>query len=187
MAVVAHKATKTDVRDPTFALRSALEDFKATLSKEQESEYRSAALKPDTSTVIAFVGKLDQTASSRTGRCVSSRLLNFLDALQQFTGIVDTFVSSNPAIAALIWGGVRTTILAASNISSFFVKITELAMEVGKLCPVYAQFGNLYPCSIQLQHALRVLRLDHTDVYQSHRCIEPGRMVGGLGTPCLPV
>ena len=45
-------------------------------------------------------------------------------------------------------------ILAASNISSFFVKITELVMEVGKLCPAYAQFGDIYPGSIQLQHAL---------------------------------
>ena len=35
MALVVHKATKTDVSDPTSALRSALADFEGTLSKEQ--------------------------------------------------------------------------------------------------------------------------------------------------------
>ncbi|KAK5242634.1 hypothetical protein LTR11_011737 [Exophiala xenobiotica] len=82
------------------------------------------------------------------------RLVTFLDALQQFTGIDDTFVSSDPTIAALVWGGVRTALLAASNIGSFFGKVTHLIMEVGKFCPAYTSFAHLYPSSVELQSAL---------------------------------
>ena len=39
------------------------------------------------------------------------RLITFLESVQQFSGIVDVFVSSNPQMAALVWGGVKFALL----------------------------------------------------------------------------
>ncbi|KAJ6014718.1 hypothetical protein N7540_009309 [Penicillium herquei] len=82
------------------------------------------------------------------------RLCSFLSAAQQFTGVVETFVSSNPTIAALIWGGLKTAILVASNVSSYFEKVTRMIMGVGRSCPTFQQFGQLYPGCVGLQGAL---------------------------------
>lgn len=155
MALPLARVTKSDAQDPTSTLRSALEESRATLSPEQELQYDAAAIRPHPSTVIAFVREMDETISFGTrGRRVSNTMLTFLDALQQFTGIVDTFVSSNPTITAIVWGSVRTAILFASNIGDFFIKLTELIMRVGQMCPVYANFAGLYLTSTRVQHAL---------------------------------
>lgn len=42
---------------------------------------------------------------------MASRLQNTLQFIQQFSGVVDTFVSADPSTAALAWGGVKFTIL----------------------------------------------------------------------------
>ena len=152
--VVATTSTAKTTSAPTSSLSAALKEFEATLDSDQKSQYHATSTKPDASSVIAFVGRLDETAygSNRTG--VSSRLLTFLNTIQQFTDIVETFVSSNPTIAALVWGGVKTTILAASNINSFFGQVTSMIIEVGKLCPAYSSFGHLFPDCVELQSAL---------------------------------
>ena len=85
---------------------------------------------------------------------MSSRLCTFLNATQQFSGIVGTFVSSNPATAAIVWGSVKFAIVAASNVSSYFEKVTALLMDLGKLCPTYEKFAHLFPGCLDLQNAL---------------------------------
>lgn len=154
MALVVPKTSKSNTNDPTSSLSLALKYFEATLNGDQKTQYHASTTKPDASSVISFVGRLDESARGKNRTGVSSRLITFLDGLQQFTGVIDTFVSSHPTIAALLWGGVRTTILASSNISSFFGKVTKMIMEISKFCPAYASFGNLYPDSIELQNAL---------------------------------
>lgn len=140
--------------DPTQSLNTALENFQKTLTEEQKREFQNSTTTPDIASVIEFVAEIDARNSSTTRRCVAPRLCTFLEATQQFTGVVDTFVSSNPIIAALVWGGVKTAILTASNVASYFDKVTSMIMRIGKSSPTYQQFGQLYPCCIGLQRAL---------------------------------
>lgn len=154
MAVVVSAQPSLQLSDPTAALKQALVGFENILTDDEKQQYRSSSTKPDASSVITFVAQIDANNSKRAGRCVAPRLYTFLEAIQQFTSIVDTFVSSNPKIAALIWGGVKTTILIACNIASYFDKITVMIMTVGKYCPTYQQFGQLYPSCVGLQLAL---------------------------------
>jgi len=49
---------------------------------------------------------------------------------------------------------VKTALLAASNVSHYFDKATEMIMKIGKLCPTYQSFGQLYPGCVELQSAL---------------------------------
>ena len=145
--------SRTHISDPTSSLRVSLKDFESTLSENQKSHFSRDFGKLDQNTVISFITEIDQTQGTMQ-RSVSSRLCTFLEAVQKFAGIVDTFVSSNPSIAALVWGGVKTTLLATSHVSSYFDKVTNLIMEIGRMCPPYQSFGALYPGCVELQKAL---------------------------------
>jgi NACHT domain. len=140
--------------DPTQSLNAALKNFENTLTEEQKREFQKSTTAPDIASVIEFVAEIDARNSSTTRRCVAPRLCTFLEATQQFTGVVDTFISSNPIVAALVWGGIKTAILTASNVASYFDKVTNMIMRIGKSSPTYQQFGLLYPGSTGLQSAL---------------------------------
>jgi len=154
MALTLTTDSNLPAANPTAPLAEALQSFDKILSEEQQQHYRSNFSKPDASSVIAFVSKVDADNKGRAGKCVAPRLCTFLEAIQQFSDVVGTFVNSNPTIAALVWGGVKTAILTASNVASYFDKITSLIMTVGRSCPTYKQFGLLYPGSVDLQKAL---------------------------------
>jgi Skp family chaperone for outer membrane proteins len=154
MALVVSHRPKSHVADPTAPLKQALMSFENILTEEQKKQYQASSIKPNASSVLSFVAEVDENNKGRGSRCVAPRLYTFLDAAQQFTSVVDTFVSSNPTIAALVWGGVKMAVLTASNIASYFDKVTSLIMDIGKVCPTYQQFGQLYPGCVGLQQAL---------------------------------
>ncbi|KAJ5707539.1 hypothetical protein N7488_007340 [Penicillium malachiteum] len=103
--------------DPTQNLTNALENFRNALTNDEKRQFQGNTTKPDAASVIDFVKHVDNINNRTMTQCVSMRLCTFLSAAQQFTGVVDTFISANPTIAALIWGGLKTAILVASNVS----------------------------------------------------------------------
>ncbi|KAJ5911088.1 uncharacterized protein N7473_000391 [Penicillium subrubescens] len=117
-------------------------------------QYQANATTPGPSSINEFVRIIDESKSKTTMRCMGSRLCTFLDKTQQFAGVADTFVSSNPSIAALVWGSVKMAILTANNVASYFEKVTNLIMSISKLCPIYEKFGGLYPGCVELQNEL---------------------------------
>ncbi|KAL9122299.1 MAG: hypothetical protein Q9187_001147 [Circinaria calcarea] len=139
---------------PEVSLTQALHEYNAILTDEQKRLLQSHHGHPDASAVITLTVDIDRKNSGRRSRCVGTRLITFLESVQQFTTIVDTFASSNPDIAALVWGGVKLALLAANNFTSFFDKLSTLFMNIGSTCPRFTQFGLLYPSSIGLQRAL---------------------------------
>ena len=66
---------------------------------------------------MQFTASLDRANSGRRGASVASRLYALLLAVQSFVGVVDTFVSADPAVAALVWGAVKLTMLVRLFIS----------------------------------------------------------------------
>jgi hypothetical protein len=154
MALTLRSPAKSSPPDPTESLKQALKSFENTLTDARRQLYHQACAIPDATSVVKFVTQLDQDNDGRARRCFAPRLLTFLNAVRQFSDVVDSFVSSNPHIAGLVWGGVKTAILAASNVASYFEKITDLIMRIGRFCPVYDDFGALYPGAGGLQVAL---------------------------------
>src|SRR5213596_2700409 len=116
------------VADPTISLKQALVRFEDILTDGQRRQYQASTTNPDAASVITFVAQIDANNSSTTRRCVAPRLCTFLEATQQFSSVVGTFVSSHPTIAALVWGGVKTAILTASNVLFYFDKVTSMIM-----------------------------------------------------------
>lgn len=70
---------------------------------------------PDGSAVLALTAEIDESAKGR-GQCFAMRIMHFLESVQQFSAVVDTFVSSSPRIAALVWGSVKFALLVCSSV-----------------------------------------------------------------------
>lgn len=113
---------------PATNLRKAMHDFEKILSKEERKEYL-AQKEPDAVAAINLATLIDK--NSKRCWCMGSRLTSFLQSILQFSTVLsstaDTFVSSHPEIAALVWGGVKLAliVLLASN-SWFWAKLRRL-------------------------------------------------------------
>ncbi|RAL17612.1 uncharacterized protein BO97DRAFT_10837 [Aspergillus homomorphus CBS 101889] len=140
--------------DPTESLTKALASFKEALTAEQRKQFEDSTTVPDAGSVLFFVAQLDAENASKTRRSIAPRLCTFLTATQQFAGAVETFVSSHPETAALIWGGIKTAITVASNVASYFDKVTDMIKEIGLKCPTIEEFGQLYHGHVGLQRSL---------------------------------
>lgn len=90
-----------------LALQVALQEFNSILTDEQRNELHRAGPVPDADSVLVFTAQLDDI--NRKGRSVATRLHTVLLSVQNFCSVVDTFVSSHPEIAALVWGSVKIT------------------------------------------------------------------------------
>lgn len=97
----------------TPELQVALDSFKTSLNDQQRQELDSLSAHPDAAAVLQFTTLLDEKNAARRSRCIAARVHTVLACIQQFTTVVDTFVSSNPNIAALLWGSVKLTLLVS--------------------------------------------------------------------------
>ena len=95
---------------PEIKLAQALHDYETILSEEDRSKLHSQGL-PDATAAINLTTLIDRKCSSRRSQCMGPRLITFLESIQQFSQIVDVFVSSHPEVAALVWGGVKLALL----------------------------------------------------------------------------
>ena len=104
---------------PEAALGDALRAFESVLSPQQKIQLhdRSSGATPDAFAVYSLTTDLDRQNSNRRSRCVGARLVTFLESVQQFSTTLDTFVSSNPATAALVWGTVKIALLVCISLS----------------------------------------------------------------------
>jgi len=94
-------------------LNDALDQFQSTLSQDQKTHLQNISSIPDANAVITFTMRLDSDNAKRKSRCVASRLHTLLESVQQFSVIVDTFVSSDPRVAALVWGSIKLALLVS--------------------------------------------------------------------------
>ncbi|CZR49525.1 uncharacterized protein FPRO_15884 [Fusarium proliferatum ET1] len=135
-------------------LQNAIDSFRTVLTPEQLAEFDCIRSVPETDAVLVFTAELDLRRQNKKGKSIASRLFPLLQAVHSFTAIIDTFVSSNPTIAALVWGSVKMTMTIMLNAASYYEAFVELCMELGKICPRFEQYQALFPASERLQDAL---------------------------------
>ncbi|KAH0537546.1 hypothetical protein FGG08_005681, partial [Glutinoglossum americanum] len=140
-------------------LRNALSDFQSALTPEQRARLQALNTVPDTAAVITFTREVDDENAKRRSRCVASRLCGVLQSVQQFSSIVETFITSHPEIAALVWGSIKFALLLtlekfASRFSTYFDKLSTIFMNIRSNCPRYMEYQALYADSEGLQAAL---------------------------------
>ncbi|EXM16537.1 hypothetical protein FOTG_15184 [Fusarium oxysporum f. sp. vasinfectum 25433] len=135
-------------------LQDAIDSFRTVLTPEQLAEFDNIQSVPDTDAVLVFTAELDLGRQNQKGKSIASRLFPVLQAVHNFTSIIDTFISSNPTIAALVWGSVKMTMMIMLNAASYYEAFVELCMELGRICPRFEQYQALFPASERLQEAL---------------------------------
>ncbi|KAF9768249.1 hypothetical protein IL306_014477 [Fusarium sp. DS 682] len=116
-------------------LKGTIAGFQAILIDEDRKELqRLKTTSHDPQSIITFTAELDRLDKNRRGKSVASRLASFLQTIEQFTPIVDTYIQSNSDITALIW--VKAQILKAitqsfqSEIRNYVENIRAKAEEV---------------------------------------------------------
>jgi ankyrin repeat domain-containing protein 50 len=115
MSVVLSSASRLK---PNIRLAQAVSQFEADLSSEQKATfrtYRSQAQDspPAPNDVMRLTAEIDRHASGKIGRrCFGPRLINFLQAVQQFAALGDIIVGgSQNLIACGVWSLVRMSLL----------------------------------------------------------------------------
>ena len=93
------------------SLQEALDEFQAALNADQKKRLEDIKTVPGADAVMKLTTELDTQNAQRRSRSVATRLSRIIESVQQFSSIVGTFVSSNPSIAALVWGSVKLTML----------------------------------------------------------------------------
>lgn len=111
----------------TDALSDAIDPFQNCLEPEQKARLDAIKAVPDAHAVAELTYQLDQENAKRQSRCVAARISPLLESVQQFAGIVETFVSSNPQIAALVWGSIKL-VLQVSRLCSQWQQIISRFM-----------------------------------------------------------
>jgi len=80
----------------TTSLEIALSDFGSVLTDDERKQLQQIKAVPDASAALIFTAKLDASNSTRRGKSIGARAYSMLQSIQQFSAVVDTFVSSNP-------------------------------------------------------------------------------------------
>ncbi|KAJ2987304.1 hypothetical protein NUW58_g4580 [Xylaria curta] len=111
------------------ALQDAVYNFRNVLDDNQRRELDAMKPIPDANSILVFTARLDCVDPNRRGRSFSSRLHTILLAVRNFCSIVDTFTSSHPEIAALVWGSIKLTMLLISNYTSYCEATSDLFMR----------------------------------------------------------
>ena len=96
---------------PVLSLEQAIEDFQTILTDDERRNLSSIGSIKDPDTVRIFTAQLDRENQLKKGRGIAGRLSSVLQSVQTFSAVIETFVSSNPDIAALVWGSVKLAIL----------------------------------------------------------------------------
>ncbi|KAI1418855.1 hypothetical protein F5Y12DRAFT_390745 [Xylaria sp. FL1777] len=139
---------------PVEELQFALSQFCAVLTDDQRHDLSKIRTVPDVDSILVFTAQLDAANRSRRGRSVGSRVSKVLHSTRDFCTIIDTFVSSHPEIASLVWGSIKLTMQIIVNYTSYYEAISGLFMQLGQLCPLFAEYRTLYQSSKQLQNSL---------------------------------
>jgi hypothetical protein len=105
-------------RRDCYTLDQALENFRDNLTPNQKAEFESissGAPKPEDVSVL--VAKINLKNSKRKSRICADKLRTILDPIQQYCAVVDTFIQSNPTVAAVVWGTAKIFILVFKSVS----------------------------------------------------------------------
>ncbi|KIL92173.1 hypothetical protein FAVG1_04580 [Fusarium avenaceum] len=104
--------TRAQSSEDVKELENTIACFQAILSDDERIQLQQLKkTSHDAQSIITFTAKLDRLDGKRRGRSVASRLASFLQTVEQFTPIIDTYIQSNPEIAALIWGSIKLTFM----------------------------------------------------------------------------
>ncbi|EXA35677.1 hypothetical protein FOVG_12834 [Fusarium oxysporum f. sp. pisi HDV247] len=148
--------TQSDRSVAITELENAVAHFQATLTDDDRKRLQGLKNLPhDAQSIIVFTAELDmQQSGNRRGKSIASRLTSFLQIIQQFTPVIDTYIQSNPDISALIWGSIKLTFTFLANFLSQFQSFVELLQGFGSLYSRLGHYQILFQDSTRLNDSI---------------------------------
>ncbi|KAF8243892.1 hypothetical protein K440DRAFT_560364 [Wilcoxina mikolae CBS 423.85] len=105
-----------------------------------------------------------EQAKSRSLRYLG-KIKPFLDCLQQYSEVVETFVTVNPGILALIWGPIKLLLKMSSIYTRSFEKLVDVFTRIGDCLPQFSRYAERFQGNNELHHVLALFFEDILDVY----------------------
>ncbi|KAH7153876.1 hypothetical protein DER46DRAFT_637977 [Fusarium sp. MPI-SDFR-AT-0072] len=148
--------TQSDRSVAITELENAVAHFQATLTDDDRKRLQGLKNLPhDAQSIIVFTAELDmRQGGNRRGKSIASRLTSFLQIIQQFTPVIDTYIQSNPDISALIWGSIKLTFTFLANFLSQFQSFVELLQGFGSLYSRLGHYQILFQDSTRLNDSI---------------------------------
>ncbi|RYC79361.1 hypothetical protein BFJ63_vAg17756 [Fusarium oxysporum f. sp. narcissi] len=136
-------------------LENTVARFQASLTDDDRIKLQKMkGIQYDTRSIITFTAELDGADPRRRGKSIATRLATLLQIIQQFVPVVDTFIQSNPDLAALIWGAMRVTFLLLANFTSYFESFVELLNGFGALSSRFKEYQFIFTQSTNLKESI---------------------------------
>ena len=92
---------------------------------------------------MRFTAKIESTRARKKSTKIVLGIHSFLNSVQQFSSIVDSFAPIHP-IAALPWTSIKAFVSIASRFTSFFDELRVCISSVQKSCPRFVQYAALF-------------------------------------------
>ncbi|KAF0323960.1 hypothetical protein GQ607_008665 [Colletotrichum asianum] len=122
MEIVRKFSPATSQVTPTKGLQDAVSEFRKTLNDDQRSDLDKLKGIPDADAALVFTSQLNAYATQRNSASRGSRLISVLEYVRNSSVIIDTFVSSHPEIAALVWGSIKLTIQVQQDLYYYILE-----------------------------------------------------------------
>lgn len=126
------------------AFDGAFRRFLESLSEAERARYAPVASPED---LLDGIKKLDllsqrhqKTKLWRVLKCVET----FSARLTPYFTIVNTFVSSNPQYAAIVWGLLQFVLQLAESFTTFFDRLVKVIAKISDAFPMYEDIVRLY-------------------------------------------
>ncbi|KAF4468594.1 hypothetical protein FALBO_4514 [Fusarium albosuccineum] len=123
-------SARTNSTEAVIGLETAVAGFQAQLKDSERTRLKSLqTTPPNAQSIIEFTEQLDDAT-------------------------IDTFVSSNPETAGLIWGSIKLTFLILANFTSYFKSFVNVLDGFGSLCSRFAEYQRLFGTSVRLRDSI---------------------------------
>ncbi|KAL5588270.1 hypothetical protein FOBRF1_014798 [Fusarium oxysporum] len=147
--------SQVDSSDAVKELETAIARFQAILIDDDRKKLQELkTTSHDSQSIILFTAELDRLDRNRRGKSVATRLSSFLQMIEQYTPIIDTYIQSKPDISALVWGSIKLTFTFLANISSYFQSFVELLRGFGSLYTRFTEYQIVFNESLRIKDSI---------------------------------
>lgn len=122
MELAPKSSSATSQVTPTKGLQDAVSEFRKTLNDDQRSDLDKLKGVPDADAALVFTAQLDWSTTQRDSPSKGTQLISVLQYVRDSSVIIDTFVSSHPEIAALVWGSVKLTMQVQQDLYYYILE-----------------------------------------------------------------
>ncbi|KAM0551841.1 hypothetical protein ACHAPJ_008177 [Fusarium lateritium] len=145
------------------AFNKAIHDFK--LGLKDPTLYSEILATTSIDQVYDLTDKL-QKDQGRGGHLQNlARIQPFLERINAYAAVIDTFVSAKPDILALIWGPIKLLIQWTSTLTKSLNALVGTVQEIGILLPEFDHAAKLFGNKRNVDQVLALLFQDVLDFY----------------------